>query len=41
MDIDESLLNEEEKSKEYETVVNARKEALGDNFQYYPPWNCL
>ena len=33
MDIDESPLTEEEKSKERETVTNARKEALGDNFQ--------
>ena len=40
MDIDESRLNVVEKSEERDTVTNARKEALGDNFQYYPPWNC-
>ena len=35
MDIDESPLNEEEQSEERETVNNARKEALGENFQHY------
>ena len=37
MDIDESPLNEEDKSVERETVTHARQEALGDNFQFYPP----
>ena len=38
MDIDESNLNEEDKSEEREAVTYARKEALGSNFPFYPPW---
>ena len=41
MYIDDSPLTEEEKSAEREHVTNASKEALGSNFQFYPPWSCI
>ena len=40
MDIEESPLTEEEKCFERESVTSARKEVLGDNFQFFPPWSC-
>ena len=40
MDIEESPLSEEEKILQHDIVTNARKEALGSNFQFFPPWNC-
>ena len=39
MEIDESPLTEEEKFVELENVTNARKKALGSNFQFFPPWS--
>ena len=38
MDIDETPLSEEEKSSERDIVIAARKEVLGDNYIFYPPW---
>ena len=39
LDIDESILTEEEKVSERENVTNIRKEGLGSNYIYCPPWN--
>ena len=39
MDIKESTLNEDEKCREEERVNQARKEAFGDNFSFFPPWS--
>ena len=41
IDIDNSPLSEEEKILQHDIVTNARKEALGSNFQFFPTWNCL
>ena len=38
MDIDETRLSEEEKSSERDRVTAARKEVLGDNYIFFPPW---
>ena len=38
LDIDESSLSEEEKVSEREHVTNIRKEGLGSNYIYCPPW---
>ena len=38
MDIDETPLSEEEKSSERDRVTAARKEVLGDNYIFFPPW---
>ena len=40
MDIDETPLSEEKKCFERENLISARKEVLGDNFQFFPPWSC-
>ena len=39
LDIEESSLSNEEKSFERENVTQLRKEGLGSNFIYCPPWN--
>ena len=39
LDIDESTLSEEEKLSERENVTNLRKEGLGSNYIYCPPWS--
>ena len=39
LDIDESTLSEEEKISEREYVTNIRKEELGSNYIYCPPWS--
>ena len=39
LDIDESALTEEEKVSEREHATNIRKEELGSNYIYYPPWS--
>ena len=39
MDIDESPLSEEEKVREHDNVTQARKEALGGNYSFFPPWS--
>ena len=39
LDIDESSLSEEEKISEREYVTNIRKEELGSNYIYCPPWS--
>ena len=38
-DIEESPLGEEEKNTERDNVIQARKEALGSNYSFYPPWS--
>ena len=39
MDIEEYLLTDEEKRVETEKVTSLRKEALGSNYIFCPPWN--
>lgn len=39
LDIEESGLSKEEKQSECEKVTALRKEGLGKNFSYCPPWN--
>ena len=39
LDIEESSLSEEEKISEREYVTNIRKEELGSNYIYCPPWS--
>ena len=39
IDIKEAALNEKEKSAERDHVTTMRKEALGSNFIYCPPWS--
>ena len=36
--IDRSNLNEENKAKEKEKVLEARKTVFGENYKWYPPW---
>ena len=36
--IDSSNLDEENKAKEKEKVLEARKTAFGENYKWYPPW---
>ena len=40
LDIEEAPLSETEKCLEKEKVTNVRKEALGSNYIYCPPWKC-
>ena len=37
--IDESSMNEIEKKAEKEAILAARKEAFGDRYKSYPPWD--
>ena len=37
--IDESSINEVEKKAENEAILAARKEAFGDRYRCYPPWD--
>ena len=39
LDIDESPLSEEERCTERNIVTQARKEAFGENYSYFPPWS--
>jgi hypothetical protein len=39
MDIEESSISEAEKISEKEYVTSVRKEALGSNYIYCPPWS--
>ena len=39
--IDESDLNEEEREKEKDALLGARRDALGDGFVNFPPWHRL
>ena len=39
LEIDESILSEEEKLSKRENVTNLRKEGLGSNYIYCPPWS--
>ena len=32
-------LSEEEKNQEKAGIFEARKDALGENYKYFPPWN--
>ena len=41
LDIEESALSKEEKFIESERVTSARKEALGKNYSFCPPWNTM
>ena len=36
--VEESTLDEAEKKIEKEEILNARKEAFGDDFRFYAPW---
>ena len=36
--VEESCLDENEKQVEKEDILEARKEAFGDEFKYFPPW---
>ena len=36
--LDESTLEENAKKVEKDKVLDARKEAFGDQYMYYPPW---
>ena len=37
--IDESDLSEEDKEQEKQNLLEARKNAFGTNYRYYPPWS--
>ena len=37
--IDENPLSEEEMCTERDTMMQARKDAFGDNYSFFPPWS--
>ena len=39
LDIDEAPLSQEEKCSERDKITQIRKEELGSNYIYCPPWN--
>ena len=37
--LEEVIINKKEREHEKDKVLYARKEALGDNYKYFPPWD--